>query len=63
MKHFKKQIIMKKEYIIVTFPESQELMDEEWFDDECILINEYPLLDQVGSSAYFVPIARLKEKY
>ena len=52
----------KKEYVIITWPDSQELMDEEWFDDECILINEDPLLSQVGSSAYFVPIARLKNK-
>ena len=52
---------MEKEYVIVTWPESQELMDEEWFD-ECILINEEPLLDQVGSSAYFVPISRLKDE-
>ena len=54
--------IMEKEYVIIPWPDSQELMDEEWFDDECILINEDPLLSQVGSSAYFVPIARLKNK-
>jgi len=53
---------MEKEYVIITWPDSQELMDEEWFDDECILINEDPLLSQMGSSAYFVPIARLKNK-
>lgn len=53
---------MEKEYVIVTWPESQELMDEDWFD-ECILINEEPLLNQVGSAAYFVPISRLKLAY
>lgn len=53
---------MEKEYVIITWPDSQELMDEEWFDDECVLINEDPLLSQVGSSAYFVPITRLKNK-
>lgn len=57
-----KNCYMEKEYVIITWPDSQELMDEEWFDDECILINEDPLLSQVGSSAYFVPIARLKNK-
>ena len=51
---------MEKEYIIVTWPESQELMGKEWFD-ECILINKEPLLNQVGSSAYFVPENRLNE--
>lgn len=57
----KENKIMEKEYVIVAWPESQGLMDEEWFD-ECILINEEPLLDQVGSSAYFVPISRLKDE-
>ena len=52
---------MEKEYVIITWPDSQELMDEEWFN-ECVLINEDPLLSQVGSSAYFVPIVRLKNK-
>ena len=52
---------MEKEYVIITWPDSQELMDEKWFN-ECVLINEEPLLSQVGSSAYFVPIARFKNK-
>lgn len=51
---------MEKEYVIVTWPESQGLMDKEWFD-ECVLINEEPLLNQVGSSAYFVPKSRLTD--
>lgn len=42
------------EYIIVQWPESQELMEQEWFD-ECVLINDEAMLDKVGSSAYFVP--------
>jgi hypothetical protein len=53
---------MEKEYVIVTWPESQMLMDEEWFD-ECVLINQEPLLGQVGSSAYFVPKSRLKDNF
>jgi hypothetical protein len=47
-------------YVIVEWPFSQILMDKEWFD-ECILINDEPLLSKVGSSAYFVPEHRLKE--
>ena len=50
---------MEKEYVIITWPESQRLMEEEWFD-ECILINEEPLLDEVGPSAYFVPKSRVE---
>lgn len=42
------------EYVIVTWPESQELMEQEWFD-ECVLINDEYMLDKVGGSAYFVP--------
>lgn len=42
------------EYIIVEWPESQELMEQEWFD-ECVLINDETMLDKVGNSAYFVP--------
>ena len=52
---------MEKEYVIVTWPESQRLMEEGWFD-ECILINEEPLLSEVGSSAYYVPKSRLEDE-
>ena len=48
------------EYILVQWPESQELMEEEWFN-ECFLanpINEEQ--DWVGSSAYFVPTEKYK---
>lgn len=44
--------IMENSYTLVHFPESQELMDKEWFEDEAILnIDE--------GSAYFVPTYRL----
>lgn len=39
-------------YILVTWPESQELMEEEWFQEEAVL---HPDL----SSAYFIPEDRL----
>lgn len=42
------------EYVLVTWPESQMLMEYEWFS-ECILMNDDNHLDEFGSSAYFVP--------
>jgi hypothetical protein len=47
-------------YSLVTWPESQGLMDQEWFD-ECILMNDIKHLDNIGSSAYFVPLHRMME--
>ncbi len=45
-------------YVLVRWPESQNFMEEEWFEDEAILAlgNE----DMTGSSAYFIPTHRLK---
>ena len=48
------------EYILITWPDSQVLMDYEWFD-ECILMNDEKHLDNIGSSAYFIPKNRLQE--
>lgn len=42
-------------YILVEFPDSQELMDKPWLD-ECYLATDY----HIGSS-YFVPEERVKE--
>jgi len=41
-------------YILVSWPESQLLMEKEWFN-ECILMNDEAHLDEIGGSAYFVP--------
>lgn len=41
-------------YVLVLWPDSQMLMEEDWFD-ECILMNDDNHLDEIGSSAYFVP--------
>ena len=41
-------------YVLVQWPESQEYMEEEWFDDEAILALGSE--DITGSSAYFIPI-------
>ena len=45
------------EYILVTWPDSQALMEEAWFD-ECILMNDEQHLEAIGPSAYFVPAHR-----
>lgn len=42
-------------YIVVQWPEVQDLMEESWFDEECFLVNDDNGLTQFGSSAYFVP--------
>ncbi len=44
-------------YILVQWPESQDLMEEEWFEEEAILALGSE--DKTGSSAYFVPIKRI----
>lgn len=41
-------------YIIVQWPESQELMEEEDFQDNAFLINDEKGLEKFGSSAFFV---------
>ena len=43
-----------EKYIVITWPESQELFDMEGFKDNCHLINDDKGLDKFGSSAYFV---------
>ncbi len=45
-------------YQMVEWPEVQALMDEPWFDDEAILINE----DNVPPSTYLIPEDRLNGK-
>lgn len=37
-------------YVLVEWPDSQDYMDEEWFDDEAYLSE---------GSAYFIPLNRL----
>lgn len=45
-------------YMLIKWPESQLLMDEEWFDTECH-IADMSRDPEVGSSAYFVPVKRM----
>lgn len=47
---------------VVTWPEIQELMDKEGFQDNSCLINDEPLFSEYGSYAYFVRQTWLKEK-
>lgn len=44
-------------YCLVQWPESQEFMEEEWFEEEAILALGSE--DKTGSSAYFIPIKRI----
>jgi hypothetical protein len=53
---------MPEKFIVVTWPESQNLMDLEGFEENCHLINDESGLDQYGSSAYFVNEDWLREK-
>jgi hypothetical protein len=44
-------------YVLVQWPETQVLMDYDWFDKETSLAD----FDKFGSSAYFIPINRWLE--
>lgn len=47
-------------YIVVEWPESQNLMEKDWFN-ECELINSDFGISEYGSSAYLVPENRYNE--
>ncbi len=49
--------MVRDAYVPVTWPDVQELMEEEWFEEEAILALGSE--DKTGSSAYFVPIKRI----
>ncbi len=50
---------MEETYLLIKWPESQELMEYPWFQDECFLAVGKE--DITGSSAYFVPQSRINE--
>lgn len=52
---------MEDTFEVVVWPEVQELMDKEGFQDNSCLINDEPLLSEYGSSAYFVRQSWLRE--
>lgn len=45
---------MKDKYVIVCWPEIQELMELEGFQENSYLINDDRGMEDFGSSAYFV---------
>ena len=45
---------MEDRFIVVTWPDIQNLMVFEDFNENACLINDQPFLDEYGSSAYFV---------
>lgn len=47
----------KDAYILVQWPDSQNFMEEPWFEEEAILA--LGCEDKVGSSAYFIPRDRV----
>ena len=47
-------------YTLVTWPESQLLLNQDWLD-ECILANDIQGHDEIISPAYFVPDNRYLE--
>lgn len=44
-------------YMLVEWPESQNYMEEEWFNKEAVLALGSE--DRTGSSAYFIPLKRI----
>lgn len=44
-------------YCLIQWPESQEYMEEEWFEEEAILAMGGE--EKTGSSAYFIPLKRV----
>lgn len=47
-------------FVVVTWPEVQDLMEQEGFEENSYLINDDKGLDDFGSSAYFVRESWLK---
>ena len=48
---------MRTGYVLVEWPDSQDYMEEEWFEEEPILALGSE--DTTGSAAYFIPIKRI----
>ncbi len=46
--------LTREAYVLVQWPESQELMEEEWFESEAILD-----VNSDSGSAYFIPLKYL----
>ncbi len=46
---------IKDSYVVITFPEVQDYMEESWFKNEAILDVE----SKFGDSAYLIPLKRI----
>ena len=51
---------MNEEYILIPWPDVQDLMVEEWFRKECYLCQSFEDQEHFDS-AYFVPKGRVNE--
>ena len=45
---------MEDTFVVVMWPDSQELMESEGFEENACLVNDSPFLEEYGSSAFFV---------
>lgn len=49
-------------YLLVTWPESQKLMEQKWFA-ECIFVCDPVHLLEIGPNAFFVPEDRYRSLF
>lgn len=56
----KQQDDSNDDYVIIQWPEIQDYMDVEGFDENSCLVSTEPMLTEYGSSAYFVNKGWLK---
>ena len=47
--------LAEQSYIVIQWPDSQELMEKDWFEEEAIL----DVSGVFGPSAYFIPLKRI----
>lgn len=52
---------MDDEFVVIQWPDSQELMDLDGFNENCHLIDFDPLYSEYGDSAFFVRKSWLEE--
>ena len=45
---------VSEEFIVIPWPEVQELMNKEGFRENSCLVNDFPLYEEFGDQAYFV---------
>lgn len=50
-------------FVVITWPDIQDLMDEEGFEENSILINDGSLYEKYGDSAYLVNLDWLNKTH